>query len=71
MEAVKQGGASLGLCSGTHVVLAALKRAKNEMATPQKKIFKLDSHMGIAIAGLTADARSLAKYMRTECLNHK
>ena len=27
--------------------------------------------MGIAIAGLCADARSLAKYMQTECLNHK
>ena len=25
----------------------------------------------VAIAGLNADARSLAKYMRTECLNHK
>jgi 20S proteasome subunit alpha 6 len=27
--------------------------------------------MGIAVSGLTADARSLAKYMRMECLNHK
>lgn len=71
MEAVKQGGASLGLRSGSQVVLAALKRAPNEMSAPQKKIFKLDSNMGVAIAGLTADARSLAKYMRTECLNHK
>lgn len=27
--------------------------------------------MGIAIAGLTADARVLCKYMRNECINHK
>lgn len=27
--------------------------------------------MGIAIAGLAADGRVLAKYMRTECLNHR
>ncbi|KAH9252069.1 hypothetical protein BASA81_010051 [Batrachochytrium salamandrivorans] len=27
--------------------------------------------MGIAIAGLTSDARSLATYMRVECLNHR
>lgn len=27
--------------------------------------------MGIAIAGLTADARVLCKYMRSECINHK
>ena len=26
---------------------------------------------GIAIAGLTADARKLASHMRSECLNHK
>lgn len=26
--------------------------------------------MGIAIAGLTADARFLCKFMRTECLNY-
>ena len=26
--------------------------------------------MGIAIAGLTADARYLCKFMRTECLNY-
>lgn len=61
----------MGLRSGSHVVLAALKRAPNEMSAPQKKVFKLDSNMGVAIAGLTADARTLAKYMRTECLNHK
>jgi len=70
-EAVKQGSACLGLTSKTHVVLAALKRAPHELASYQKKILKIDDHMGIAIAGLNADARSLAKYMRTECLNHK
>ena len=31
----------------------------------------MDKHMGIAIAGLTADARYLTKFMRTECLNHR
>ena len=61
------------------------------MASHQEKIFRIDDHMSIAIAGLTADARSLARYawawwyfhanlsetrsldryMRTECLNHK
>eukprot|EP00960_Hanusia_phi_P026590 746332-Hanusia_phi.AAC.21 len=32
---------------------------------------QVDEHMGIAISGLTADARSLCMYMRTECLQHK
>jgi len=70
-EAVKQGSACLGLVSNDLVILAALTRAPNELASNQKKLFNIDSHMGIAIAGLTADARSLARYMRTECLNHK
>mmetsp|Transcript_7458 Transcript_7458/g.10453 ORF Transcript_7458/g.10453 Transcript_7458/m.10453 type:complete len:262 (-) Transcript_7458:33-818(-) len=71
MEAVKQGSACLGLRSKNHVVLCALKRSPNELASYQEKILKIDDHMSIAIAGLTADARKLAKYMRTECMNHK
>jgi 20S proteasome subunit alpha 6 len=71
MHAVRQGSACVGFRSKTHVVLAALKRRTSELATHQQKVFKIDKHMGIAIAGLTADARSLAKFMQTECLNHK
>lgn len=71
MEAVQIGGACVGVCSKTHAVLAALKRSPSELASFQKKIFEIDEHMGIAISGLTADARTLTKYMRTECLNHK
>ena len=41
------------------------------MYSYQKKIFKIDEHMGIAIAGLTADARYLSRYMRNECLNYR
>ena len=37
----------------------------------QKKIFKVDDNIGIGIAGLVADARVIAKYMRTECINHR
>ena len=80
MEAVKQGSATLGLRSSTHVVLAAIQRcnskdtdtaAGSSLADPQKKIFNIDTHISISIAGLTSDARSIARYLRTECLNHK
>jgi len=71
MEAVMHGSACLGIVSDSHVVLAALKRSPNALASHIKKILKIDDHIGVAIAGLTADARTLAKYMRTECLNHK
>jgi len=71
MEAVKQGSATAGLKSKTHAVLVALKRAPSELSAHQKKILPIDSHVGISIAGLTADARLLSKYMRTECLNSR
>jgi 20S proteasome subunit alpha 6 len=52
-------------------VIGALKRSVSELSAHQKKILEIDSHVGVGIAGLTADARSLAKWMRSECLNHK
>jgi 20S proteasome subunit alpha 6 len=70
MEAVKQGSAVVGLRSKTHVILATLKRSNSELASYQKKLSQVDDHTGIAIAGLTADARVLSRFMRTECLNH-
>merc|ERR1711871_1788563 len=71
MEAVKQGSAAVGARSKKHVVLATVKRSTDALASYQRKVFKVDDHCGIAIAGLTADARVLSKFMRTECLNHR
>lgn len=59
MEAVKLGSATVGLKNKTHAVLIALKRASSELSAHQKKIIPIDKHMGITIAGLTADARML------------
>eukprot|EP00978_Attheya_sp_CCMP212_P009895 scaffold23567_cov52-Attheya_sp.AAC.2 len=71
MESVKQGSACVGMRSSSHTVLGALKRSVSELSSHQKKIIEIDDHIGIGIAGLTADARSLAKWMMNECLNHK
>lgn len=71
MESVKQGSACVGLRSSTHSVIGALKRSVSNLSSHQKKILEIDDHLAIGIAGLTADARSLAKWMRNECLNHK
>jgi 20S proteasome subunit alpha 6 len=68
---VKQGSACVGVTSATHVVLAALKRSPSELAGYQQKVFRLDDHMGMCISGLTADGRSLCRYMRDECLSHR
>nr|DAD40764.1 TPA_asm: hypothetical protein HUJ06_015087 [Nelumbo nucifera] len=70
MEAVKQGSAAIGLRSKTHAVLASVNKANSELSSHQKKIFKIDDHIGIAIAGLTADGRVLSRYLRSECINY-
>lgn len=57
--------------SDTHVVIAALKRATSELSSFQRKIFKIDDHMGIAASGLIGDGRVLSRYMRNECINHR
>jgi len=71
MESVKQGSACVGLRSSTHTVLGALKRSASKLSSHQKKILEIDDHIAVGIAGLTGDARSLMKWMRNECLNHK
>ena len=71
LEAVKQGSAAIGLRSDKFALVATVKRSSSDLSSHQKKIFKIDDHVGIAIAGLVADARVLAKYMRTECINHR
>jgi len=68
LEAVKQGAVSVGLSSPTHVVLVALKRTPDELASHQRKLLTIDDHIGVALAGLTSDARVLTKYMQAQAL---
>ena len=71
MEAVKQGSCSVGLRTSEWVVVGSLKRASSELASYQQKVFKVDDSMGIAISGLISDARVIAQWLRSECLNHR
>ncbi|TPX34034.1 hypothetical protein SmJEL517_g03178 [Synchytrium microbalum] len=71
LEAVKQGSAAVGLRSKTHVVLLSLKRSPSELASSQKKLVRVDDHLGIAFAGLTSDARVLSNFMRTEAMRSR
>merc|ERR1739848_469328 len=45
--------------------------ANSELSAHQKKILPIDDHIGISIAGLTADARTISRWMRTECMNNR
>ena len=54
-----QGSVAVGIKSETHVVLVALKRSSDELSSYQKKIYPIDDHVAVAIAGLTSDGRML------------
>lgn len=68
LEAIKQGLAAVGLALERHVVLVALKRNAEELGLYQKKLLKVDRHMGVALAGLAPDARVLLNFLRTEAM---
>lgn len=70
-EAIKQGSATVGLRSNSHVVLVALKRNAEELGSYQKKIISLDKHMGVSLAGLAPDARVLTNYLRQQTMQEK
>lgn len=71
MEAVKQGSAAIALKNQQHAVIVALKRAPSELSSYQEKIITIDDHVGVAIAGLTADGRLLSRLMRRECADNR
>lgn len=71
MEAVKQGSATVGVKNKDFAVLAALKRSASELSSHQQKTHVIDEHIGVSVAGFISDARTLTRYMQTECLNHR
>lgn len=72
LNAVTNGTCVVGIKSAKYSVIAAFKKKQqSDFSSYDEKLFKVDDHCGIGIAGLTADARVLAAYMRNECLNHK
>lgn len=51
--------------------ITTTQRNAEELSSYQKKIFPIDSHVGIAIAGLTSDARVLSNFMKQQTLGHR
>lgn len=72
IEAIKLGSTAIGIQTAEGVVLAVEKRITSSLLinTSIKKLAKLDSHMGCAMSGLVADARTLIDHARVETQSH-
>ena len=67
IEAVRRGTAAI-VCRNNHSVVFAVEKKSSELQEiiGSEKIFKVDDHIGAAIAGLTADARVLIDRARVQ-----
>lgn len=68
IEAVKRGTTAIGIKTSEGCILAVQKRLHTTLIEKElvKKIFAIDDHIAVAIAGLTADARILVNQARVQ-----
>ncbi|KAJ3209801.1 proteasome component pup2 [Clydaea vesicula] len=72
LEAIKLGSTTVGIQSSHGVVLAVEKRVTSTLmeASSVEKLVQIDKHLGCAMSGLVADARTMIDHARIEAQNH-
>jgi proteasome alpha subunit len=73
MEAVKKGSTVVGVVGKDCVIIAADKRITHPLivSSSLEKIFKVDSHIGVATSGLVADGRKVVDEGRVEAQRNR
>lgn len=73
LELVKRGAPIVGVSSPTGVVVAANETPESVLEDAEyfRKIFQLDEHVCVAIAGLSSDARVLINQARVFCQSNR
>ncbi|KAI6154068.1 proteasome subunit alpha type 5 [Pisolithus tinctorius] len=72
IEAIKLGSTTVGVRTEEGVVLAVEKRVQSPLleSSSIEKIMEIDTHLGCAMSGLTADARMMIDHARVTAQNH-
>ncbi|GAA5991783.1 hypothetical protein JCM5350_005423 [Sporobolomyces pararoseus] len=72
IEAIKLGSTTVGIQTSEGVVLAVEKRTQSPLLESDsvEKIMEIDRHIGCAMSGLTADARTMVDHARVTAQNH-
>ncbi|KAG0654063.1 proteasome component pup2 [Rhodotorula mucilaginosa] len=72
IEAIKLGSTTVGIQTSQGVVLAVEKRTQSPLLESDsvEKIMEIDRHIGCAMSGLTADARTMVEHARVTAQNH-
>ena len=73
IEAIKLGSTAIGITCKEGVVIAVERRVTSPLMEPSsiEKIFEIDHHIGCAMSGILADARTLVDHARSEAQNHR
>merc|ERR1712070_326810 len=73
MGAIKIGSTAIGISTDEGVVIAVEKRLLSPLQEPEsvEKIYEVDSHIGVAMSGLSADAHTLVDHARSESQYHR
>ena len=68
----KLGSTAIGIQTSHGVVLAVEKRVTSTLleSSSIEKIVEIDKHLGCAMSGLIADARTIIDHARVEAQNH-
>ncbi|KAK4080424.1 hypothetical protein Trihar35433_1529 [Trichoderma harzianum] len=72
LEAIKLGSTAIGIATSEGVILGVEKRVTSSLleTSSVEKIVEIDRHIGCAMSGLQADARSMIEHARVECQSH-
>ena len=74
MKAIDQAGVCVGILTKEGVVFGAEKKAVSKLLMPPRgseKMYKIDEHVAVAVAGLASDASILIQHARVRAQQHK